>query len=53
VGKDADIAVWDRDLYRCAPAALKDLKCELTLFHGNVVYRRDGSSELSRRDQRR
>lgn len=53
VGKDADIAVWDRDLYRCAPAALKDLKCELTLFHGNVVYRRDASSELSRRDQRR
>ena len=39
VGKDADIAVWDRDLYSVPTAELKDLKCELTLFRGNVVYR--------------
>lgn len=38
VGKDADIAVWDRDLYTVAADALKDLKCELTLFRGKVVY---------------
>jgi predicted amidohydrolase YtcJ len=38
-GKDADIAVWDRDPYSVAPEALKDMKCELTLFHGAMVYR--------------
>jgi predicted amidohydrolase YtcJ len=39
VGKDADIAVWDRDLYSAPTASLKDLACELTLFRGKVVYR--------------
>jgi predicted amidohydrolase YtcJ len=39
VGKDADIAVWDADPYSVAPEALKDLKCDLTLFHGAIVYR--------------
>jgi len=40
VGKDADIAVWDRDLYNVPPAQLKDLVCEMTLLAGKVVYRR-------------
>lgn len=39
VGKDADIAVWDRNMYTAPTDALKDLKCELTLFRGKVVYR--------------
>jgi hypothetical protein len=39
VGKDADIAVWDRDLYTVPTAELKDMKCELTLLRGKVVYR--------------
>jgi predicted amidohydrolase YtcJ len=39
-GKDADIAVWDRDPYTVPVNALKDLRCELTLFKGRVVYRR-------------
>jgi predicted amidohydrolase YtcJ len=39
VGKDADIAVWDRDLYSVPTATLKELACELTLFRGKVVYR--------------
>jgi predicted amidohydrolase YtcJ len=39
VGKDADIAVWDRDPYTVPTDALKDMKCELTLFRGTVVYR--------------
>jgi hypothetical protein len=39
VAKDADIAVWDRDLYSVPTASLKDLACELTLFRGKVVYR--------------
>ena len=37
-GKDADIAVWDRDLYTVPTDALKDMKCELTLLRGKVVY---------------
>ena len=38
-GKQADIAVWDRDLYAVPGAALKDMKCEMTIFHGKVVYK--------------
>jgi predicted amidohydrolase YtcJ len=39
VGKLADIAVWDRDLYHVSAAAIKDLTCQLTLFNGEIVYR--------------
>ena len=39
VGKDADIAVWDRDLYTVPTDELKELKCELTLLKGKVVFR--------------
>ena len=39
-GKDADIAVWDRNMYTVPADQLKDLVCEMTLFRGNVVYRR-------------
>ncbi len=39
VGKDADLAVWDRDLYTVPTAALKDLRAELTLVRGRVVHR--------------
>jgi predicted amidohydrolase YtcJ len=38
-GKDADIAVWDRNMLVVPTDALKDLKCELTLFRGKVVHR--------------
>lgn len=37
-GKSADIAVWDKDITRVPTAELKDLKCELTLFRGAIVY---------------
>ena len=39
-GKEADIAVWDRKIppTPLSGAALKDMKCEITLFHGKVVY---------------
>ena len=40
VGKDADIAVWDRDPYGIATDQMKDMRCDLTLFKGRVVYRR-------------
>jgi predicted amidohydrolase YtcJ len=38
VGKDADIAVWDRDMYKVPPEELKGLTCTLTLVRGAVVY---------------
>lgn len=39
VGKYADLAVWDRDPYTIPAAQLRDMKCELTLFDGKVVFR--------------
>ena len=39
VGKDADIAVWDRDPYSVPTAALKGLRCELTMIAGTIRYR--------------
>ena len=40
-GKDADIAVWDRNMYAIPSAELKNIQCELTLFRGQVVYALD------------
>ncbi|HZR32387.1 MAG TPA: amidohydrolase family protein [Terriglobales bacterium] len=37
-GKEADIAVWDRDMYSIPSADLKNLKCEMTIFAGRIVY---------------
>jgi predicted amidohydrolase YtcJ len=37
-GKDADIAVWDRNPYAIPASELKNLKCELTLVRGRAVY---------------
>ena len=37
-GKDADIAVWDRDPYTIPTDAIKDMRCELTLLRGRVVF---------------
>ena len=39
VGKEADLAVWDRDPYAVPTAALKDMRAELTLVKGRTVYR--------------
>jgi predicted amidohydrolase YtcJ len=38
-GKEADIAIWDKDMYTIPAAELRNLKCEMTLYHGEVVYR--------------
>jgi hypothetical protein len=38
-GKYADIAVWDTDFYTAPTEAIKDARCLLTLFDGEVVYR--------------
>jgi predicted amidohydrolase YtcJ len=39
VGKEADLAVWDRDPYTVPAAALKDMRAELTLVKGRMAYR--------------
>ncbi|MGD9905259.1 MAG: amidohydrolase [Vicinamibacterales bacterium] len=38
-GKEADLAVWDRDPYTVPTAELKDMKAELTLLAGRIVHR--------------
>ena len=38
VGKRADIAVWDRDLYSVSNEQIKDLKCLMTLLDGEIIY---------------
>ena len=42
-GKDADLAVWDRDPYAIPADDLRNMKCELTMVGGRVVYRAAGS----------
>jgi len=37
-GKYADLAVWDKDLYTIPAEEIKDIKCQLTLLDGKVVY---------------
>jgi predicted amidohydrolase YtcJ len=41
IGKDADIAVWDRNMYAIQARELRDLKCTMTLFDGRVVFDAD------------
>jgi len=38
VGKYADIAIWDKDMYTIPTPEIKDLKCQMTLFEGKIVY---------------
>jgi predicted amidohydrolase YtcJ len=38
IGKEADIAVWDRDMYTTPAQDLRNLKCTMTLVHGRVVF---------------
>jgi len=44
VGKRADIAVWDRDLYAVPMEQIKDMTCLMTLIEGEVVYSAKGST---------
>jgi predicted amidohydrolase YtcJ len=48
VGKYADLAVWDRNPYAVSTAQLKDMKCELTLFNGRVVFDRASATSQDR-----
>ncbi len=38
VGKDADIAVWDKNPYDMPSPELRNLHCEITLLSGAVVF---------------
>jgi predicted amidohydrolase YtcJ len=42
VGKDADIAVWDQDMYTMPAQDLRNLRCTMTLLHGRVVFDSEG-----------
>lgn len=39
VGKYADLAVWDRDLDTVPTDEIKNMKCLMTIFNGEIVYR--------------
>jgi predicted amidohydrolase YtcJ len=39
VGKDADLAVWDRNPYQVPTDQLKDMRCEMTIVRGRTVFR--------------
>jgi predicted amidohydrolase YtcJ len=47
VGKYADIAVWDTDLYSAEPDAIKNMKCQMTLLEGEVVFRVEESPQTT------
>ena len=38
VGKYADLALWDRDPYTVPTAELKEMRCQLTVMNGRVVF---------------
>jgi predicted amidohydrolase YtcJ len=42
-GKQADIAVWDVDLYSVPASDIKNMKCEMTIFDGQIVYKADST----------
>jgi predicted amidohydrolase YtcJ len=38
VGKYADMVVWDRDLYTVPTRELRDIKAQMTMVEGRIVY---------------
>ena len=42
VGKYADLAVWDLDPLSVPTERLRDMTCEITVFNGEIVFRRNG-----------
>jgi predicted amidohydrolase YtcJ len=45
-GKYADLAVWDRNPYQVETSELKEMRCELTLFSGKIVFQGDTSIKI-------
>jgi len=46
VGKYADLAVWDRNPYRVSSSDLKEMRCELTVFSGKIVFQGDTTMKI-------
>ena len=46
VGKYADLAVWDRNPYQVSTSDLKEMRCELTLFSGEIVFQGDTTLKI-------
>jgi predicted amidohydrolase YtcJ len=46
VGKYADLAVWDRNPYQVSTNDLKEMRCELTLFSGKIVFQGDTTMKI-------
>lgn len=40
LGKYADLVVWDTDLYKAPTEKLKDMKAEITMMNGEIVYQK-------------
>jgi len=45
-GKYADLAVWDRNPYQVETGDLKEMRCELTMFSGKIVFQRDTQMKI-------
>jgi predicted amidohydrolase YtcJ len=43
-GKYADLAVWDKDIYTIPTEEIKEIKCQLTLLEGKIVYAKTDST---------
>lgn len=43
-GKYADIAVWDKDIYTIPTEEIKEIKCQMTLLAGTIVYANQDST---------
>jgi predicted amidohydrolase YtcJ len=46
VGKYADLAVWDRNPYQVSTSDLKEMRCELTMFSGKIVFQGDTTMKI-------
>jgi predicted amidohydrolase YtcJ len=46
-GKYADLAVWDTDFYTAPTDAIKDARCEMTFFNGELVYQAPAPEDLA------
>ena len=42
-GKLADMVIWDRDFYTVAPDKMRDMRAEMTILGGKIVYRHHGT----------
>jgi len=46
VGKYADLAVWDRNPYQVPVDDLKEMRCDMTIFAGKIVYQRGNTLKI-------